>query len=109
MSDSKDFTPFAKFTLELIDKEASKVRLKTSNDYYVHPIFGGGTNVDAKIKIPLTSEVFTLDWISKDKRTISLITREGYYLHTVDGVTRNIDATAKTRTRSEVYTLVFLD
>ena len=108
MSDSKDFTPFEKFTLVLIDKEASKVRLKTSNGYYVHPILGGGTNVDAKIKIPLTSEVFTLDWVSKDK-SISLITREGHYLHTVDGVTRNIDATAKIRTRSEVYTLVFLD
>ena len=107
VSDSKDFTPFTKFTLELIDKEASKVRLRTSEGYYVHA--GVRTNVDAIVKVPLTSEVFTLEWVNKNKGTISLKSRDGNYLNPVSGATRNIEATAKTRTRSEVYTLVFLD
>ena len=91
------------FTFEWFDQENSKIRFKTRDGYYVHAPVGG--RVDAKIKVPLTSEVFTLEWVSKEM-TFRLRTRDGCYMHVTTGGGRSIEAKVKKPKAAELFEMV---
>jgi hypothetical protein len=94
------------FFLEWIDKEESKICLRTIYNCYFHA--PGEGNVDAVKLKPLTSEIFTLEWVNQSEGTVRFKTRDKNYLHAVNGGGSNIDAIPKKSDNSSVFSLEYL-